>query len=73
MRAINKDDFQIITTPAGNVKVCWKHNKARLRLFRSDYNPLSRAHTYRDWLIKWYAENNYLINDDGQIKEVRND
>jgi len=65
MRNINKDDFLIITTPAGNVILRWKHNNRRIQLFNSRYNAMSRAVSYRDFLIRWYVENHYQIEKGG--------
>jgi len=61
MRAINKDDFIIATTAASNVILRWKHNKRRIKLFNNRYNPMKRAISYRDFLIRWYADNNYQV------------
>ena len=68
MRAIHKDDFIITTTAASNVILRWKHNKRRIQLFNSRYNPMKRAISHRDFLIRWYAKNNYQI-EKGSDKE----
>jgi hypothetical protein len=66
MKSITKDDFLIKTTPASNAVLYWKHNRQRIQLFKSG-DPIKRAIKFRDWLIRWYAHENYKMDSQRHI------